>query len=328
MKIITTVVVVIVALLVFIALTRPSSPVNISSIDNNPTSTPVSNLHPYSIDSFRNRQFSPQTLVSERQVTPNSEVVSYSSDGFKLYALKITPSGTPPTGGWPVIIVNHGYIPPDQYSVTGSYINTSNYFASQGFLVLKPDYRGHDDSEGETVGRLLSRSEYTLDVLNLLSTIDSIKDANPKKIFMYGHSMGGEITLQILQSSNAITAATLWAPAVHSLPEQVTHFMNKNRPTPGDPETFQKQYDEFVKNYSQSQITSIENLDKINVPLNLHHATADESVPYSWGTNLLDKLKEKNKSVNFYSYQGDNHDIARNFGTALSRDVTFFKSFL
>lgn len=328
MKIITTVVVVVVAIIVFLALTRKSSPINISSIENNPTPTANEKLHPYSIDSFRNRQFPPQTLVTERQVTPNSEVVSYSSDGLKLYALKITPSGTPPTSGWPIIIVNHGYIPPDQYSVTRSYINTSNYFASQGFLVLKPDYRGHDDSEGETSNRLLSRSEYTLDVLNLLSTVGSIQGVNPNKIFMYGHSMGGEITLQVLQSSNTITAATLWAPAVHSLPEQVTHFMNKNRPTPGAAEIFQKQYDDFIKNYPTSQITSIENLDKINVPLNLHHGTSDESVPYSWGTNLSDKLKVSGKTVNFYSYQGDNHDIARNFGTALSRDAIFFKSFL
>lgn len=328
MKIITTVVVVIVALIVFLALTRPNTPINTSSDDDNPTPSANTNIHPYSIESFRTRQFPKQTLTTERSVTANSQVVSYNSEGLKLFALKIVPAGTPPSGGWPVIIVNHGYIPPDQYSVTRSYINTSNYFATQGFLVLKPDYRGHDASEGKTTGRLLSRSEYTLDVLNLLSAINSIPEVNPNKVFMYGHSMGGEITLQILESTNTITAATLWAPAVTDFPLQVTHFLNKTKPSPTDVAEFKTQYNQFLDQYSSSQISSIENLEKISVPVNLHHGTSDESVPYSWGTSLNDKLKEKGKTVNFYSYQGDNHDIAGNFGRALSRDVTFFKSFL
>jgi uncharacterized protein len=332
MKIITTIVVVSVVSLLGWAYLR--NPINKSAFpvpDNSPNSTSTGTsgtLHPLSIDSLRRRQFPPQNLTIEREVSTNSQVVSYLSDNFKLNALMITPAGTPPEGGWPIVIVNHGHIPPEQYSVTRSYINTSNYFASQGFLVLKPDYRGHDDSAGESSGRLFSRSEYTVDVLSLLSAIDSIPNVNSGKIFMYGHSMGGEITLQVLETSNRITAATLWAPAVTSLPNQVTHFMNKRQPTPGQAETFKTQYDEFIKNYSVDQISSIENIDSISTPLNIHHATADESVPYSWGTALDKKLKAAGKTVNFYSYQGDNHDISGNFGKALSRDAAFFKTFL
>lgn len=143
---------------------------------------------------------------------------------------------------------------------------------------------------------------------------------------MYGHSMGGDVTLQILETSPRVTAATLWAPAVALLPEQVIHFMNKNRPTPGQAEKFKTQYETFIKQYPTSQISSLENISRVKVPLNIHHATADESVPFSWGTYLHEKLKEAGKTVTFYSYQGDNHDIAKNFGRALSRDVEFFKS--
>lgn len=296
-----------------------------------PTSSPSvtgTPSHPLSINSLSTREFPFQKLKTVRTVSPNTQVVSYLSDDLTLNALMITPSGTPPTNGWPVVIVNHGFIPPDDYSVTRSYINTSNYFASQGFLVVKPDYRGHDDSEGESSGRLLSRSEYTVDVLSLMAAIDSIPTANPNKIFMYGHSMGGDVTLQVLETTSKISAATIWGPAVALLPEQVTHFMNRNRPTPGQAEKFKTQYETFVSQYPISQISSLENIDRIKVPLNIHHGTLDESVPFSWGSNLNDKLKSAGKTVNFYSYTGDNHDISRNFGKALSRDVEFFKSFL
>lgn len=323
MKIITTLVVVLIIASFFIfPKTKTTEPAKTETIVS------ASNLHPYGIDTFRSTQFPSQTLTIERSVTPNSSVVSYLSENFKQYALMITPSGSPPDGGWPVVIVNHGHIPPDQYSVTRSYINTSNYFASQGFLVLKPDYRGHDQSQGESSSRLLARSEYTLDVLNLLSAINSIPNANPNKIFMYGHSMGGEVTLQILESSDKITAATLWAPSVTTLPTQVVHFIAKNKSEPDPAGVFQSLYDEFIKKYSPSQISSIENLDKISTPLNIHHSPTDEIVPYQWGVDLNDKLKSMGKQVNFYSYPGDNHDIAKNFGKVLSRDATFFKSFL
>lgn len=326
MKIVTIVVVV---SLVFYFLSRPTPQI----VNNSPesASTPLATgtpFHPLSIDSLSARQFPFQELKVVKTISPTTQVVSYLSDDLTLNALMMIPPGTPPTNGWPVVVVNHGYIPPSDYSVTRSYINTSNYFASQGFIVLKPDYRGHDQSEGESSGRLLSRSEYTVDVLSLMAAIDSIPTANPNKIFMYGHSMGGDVTLQILEISPRITAATLWAPAVALLPEQVTHFMNQNRPTPGQAEKFKSQYETFTKQYSISQISSLENINRIRVPLSLHHGTKDKSVPYSWGTNLNEKLKTAGKIVNFYSYPGDNHDISGNFGRALSRDVEFFKSFL
>jgi uncharacterized protein len=329
MKIITTIVVVgiIISFYFLQGRSQPAISLSPSILPISATVTPNTN-HPLSIESLRARQFPYQTLKTVREITPTSRIVSYLADDLTLNALLITPSGTPPTNGWPVVIVNHGHIPPDQYSTARSYINTSNYFASSGFIVLKPDYRGHDQSDGESSGRLLARSEYAVDVLSLLSAIDSLPQANPKKIFMYGHSMGGEVTLQVLETSTRVIAATLWAPSVTNLPQQVTHFMNRSRPTPGQAEKFQDQYESFIKQYPVSQITSIENLDKVSVPLNLHHGTNDESVPYSWGTTLNGKLKENGNTVNFYSYSGDNHDISRNFGKALSKDVEFFKSFV
>jgi len=287
-----------------------------------PSTVSLPSYHPLSINALRSRQYSSEPLKKL-----SSTVIQYSSDGLAQRALMLTPSGSPPAGGWPVVIVNHGHIPEFEYSTERSYINTSRYFASQGFLVLKPDYRGHDLSAGYASGRLLARSEFAVDVLNLLSTLKSIPNVNQNRIFMYGHSMGGEISLMVMESVPFIRAATLWAPSTTTFPEIVLHFVQNRSSTKKDLETFTTQYSEFVNQYPIAQISAIENLDYINTPIIIHHSTTDESVPYEWGVTLFDKLKALNKSVSFYEYVGDNHDISGHWSQALSRDVEFFNSF-
>lgn len=278
--------------------------------------------HPLSVDSLRSRQY-----VSDPLIKINPQVIQFTSDGLKERALILIPSGKKPETGWPLVIINHGHIPEYQYSTENSYLNTSKYFASQGFMVLKPDFRGHDKSEGYASGRLLARSEFAVDVLNLLSLVKTMPDVNQNRIFMYGHSMGGDVTLLVLESTSQIRAASLWAPASTTFPEAVTHFVKTNQPTKKDLDTFNTQYAEYQQKYPLSQITAVDNLNFIQTPLNIHHGTSDQSVPYDWGIALRDQLKTLNKSVNFYSYVGDNHDISLHWSQALARDVVFFDSF-
>ena len=57
-----------------------------------------------------------------------------------------------PPSGWPVVVFNHGYIPPDQYRTTERYVAYVAAFAHRGYIVFKPDYRGHGFSEGTARG--------------------------------------------------------------------------------------------------------------------------------------------------------------------------------
>jgi hypothetical protein len=186
--------------------------------------------NPYLISSMRARTYD-SVVKTERIVRETDKftsfVISYESDGFTQYALMNVPKGVSPDSGWPVVVVNHGYIAPEEYSTENSYINTSAYYANQGFLVMKPDYRGHGESEGEADG-VLARINYAVDVLNLIAGINKLNEVNSERIYMYGHSMGGDVTLRVLEvCPSCVSAAALWAPAVTEWPESFLYFARR-----------------------------------------------------------------------------------------------------
>src|SRR5215510_2855795 len=117
-----------------------------------PPASVASATLPLEIDAMRARQYPGSDIVIEQALDPGINYsryyVSYLSDGLKIYALMTVPNGQKPATGWPVIVFNHGYIPPNVYRTTERYIAYVDQIARSGYIVLKSDYRGHDRSEG------------------------------------------------------------------------------------------------------------------------------------------------------------------------------------
>jgi hypothetical protein len=106
-------------------------------------------------------------IVIEETLEPggnyNRYIASYQSEGLKIYALLTIPYGEMPLTGWPAIVFNHGYIPPDQYRTTERYVAYVDWLAQSGYIVFRIDYRGHDRSQGEARGAY-GDPGYTVDV--------------------------------------------------------------------------------------------------------------------------------------------------------------------
>ncbi|MEZ4519878.1 MAG: alpha/beta fold hydrolase [Chloroflexota bacterium] len=117
-----------------------------------------------------------------------------------------------------MIIFNHGYIDPEIYRTTERYVEYVNYFARSGYIVFRSDYRGHGDSEGQA-GAVYSSPNYTIDVLNGLASIKTLPEADPNRIGMWGHSMGGYITLRSMVVSDEIKAGVIWGGVVGDYPD-------------------------------------------------------------------------------------------------------------
>ncbi len=305
--------------------------------------------NPLSIPYMRQQQYPGSDLVIEQTLNPGTNyqryIVSYKSEGLKQFAMLTVPDGTPPSSGWPAIVFNHGYIPPDQYRTTERYVAYVDGFAGQGYVVLKPDYRGHGNSEGQAVGGYGSPA-YTIDVLNAFSSLQKYPGVDPQRIGMWGHSMGGSITLRAMVITPDIKAGVIWSGVVGSYPDLINNWHHHPTPTqiPTSSLTNNNQdwsgrrrwRDTLIDQYGPptedsefwQSISPTAYLQDISGPLQLHHATGDTSVPVEFSRSLQTRMQAVGKPSELYIYQGDNHNLSQNFSLAMQRSVAFFDKYL
>ena len=69
-------------------------------------------------------------------------------------------------------------------------------------------------------------------------------------------------------------------------------------------------------------------LSDISGPLQLHHGTADSSVPLVFSQSLESQMAEAGKTVELFTYEGDDHNLSKNLSVALGRSVEFFNKYL
>jgi uncharacterized protein len=304
-----------------------------------PTATPI--FDPMSIDAMRAKSYPGSDIVIDSELDPGGNYHRYYayflSDGLKIYGLLTVPYGTMPAGGWPAIIFNHGYIPPAQYRTTERYVAYVDSLASHGYVVYKIDYRGHDKSEGVAAGAY-SDPGYEDDVLNALASLQRFPQVNPQKIGMWGHSMGGFLTLRAMVISKDIKVGVIWSGVVGSYPDMLCCWHVRSGPTPTPPpeslfhggwRTWIQQYgtpDENPQFWDSISATSF--LGDLSGPLQLHHDLNDSEVPYAFSKTLADAVQAAGKTVELYSYPGDDHNLAGPFSVAMSRTIQFFDQYL
>lgn len=208
-------------------------PPTAASEENQPTTTPVANTevpeptpaspHPLAIEAMRARDYPGSDITIEQRLEAGSNyqryIASYQSDGLKIYALMTVPDGDKPATGWPAVVFNHGYIQPSQYRTTERYVAYQDALARAGYITFKSDYRGNGDSEGTPSGHF--GPGYTVDVLNAVASLKKYPDADANRIGMWGHSLGGELTLRAMVVSKDIKAGVIWAGTVAPPSEQL-----------------------------------------------------------------------------------------------------------
>ncbi|NUM45934.1 MAG: S9 family peptidase [Anaerolineales bacterium] len=303
------------------------------------TATPTP-AHPLTIAYLRQQTYPPSEIIIEEQLANGANYfryyVSYQSEGLKIYALLTIPFGEKPATGWPVVVFNHGFIPPDIYRTTERYIAYVDGFATNGYIVLRSDYRGHAFSEGEARGAY-GEPGYVIDVLNAVSAMKAHPDADPNRIGMWGHSMGGYITLHAMVVDPDIRAGVIWAGVVGPYPNLFDRPDFDLLATPSATGSGRGRWrTELVEQFGTPEenpefwnsISANTFLSDISGPLQIHHGTADESVPYSVSELLYGQLIGVGETVEFYGYPGDDHDITSAFSLAMQRSIQFFDRYV
>ena len=302
-----------------------------------PTATPVP--HPMSIIALRNGDYpgSEITIVKELERGANYRryYAYYLSEGLKIYALLTIPNGDPPEGGFPAIVFNHGYIPPDVYRTTERYIAYVDQIARSGYVVFRIDYRGHDQSEGEASGAYGSPG-YQFDVMNAVASLQQHPQVNPEKIGMWGHSMGGYLTLRAMVISNEVKVGVIWAGVVASYTDLLYNWRRTGAFTPSPSSTGRGWRASWIEMYGTPEqnpvfwdsVSATSYLSDLSGPIQLHHGTNDEDVPLEFSIRLAELAQAQGQLADLYTYDGDNHNISKYFSSAMQRTIEFFDIYL
>lgn len=304
-------------------------------------------MSPISIEYLRSLKITPTELKIEENlrngVNYSNFLVSYQSEGNKIYALLTVPFGETPEGGFPAIIFNHGYIPPKEYRTQEKYVAYVDYLARNGFVVLKIDMRGHGKSEGVPTGSYFSNA-YTIDVLSAFDGLKKFNQVNKDKIGLWGHSMSGNLVLRSMLVNPDFKAGVIWAGAVYSYEDFSRLGLSDNsyvRRTQMSAEVLEspnrekspevqklrekpKEIDftsEFWKSISLTQ-----NLSFLNSPIQVHHSVNDSVVSIEYSRELKKAMVENGKEFELHEYAGGGHNIeSPYFKEAMKRTVEFFK---
>ena len=305
-------------------------------------------VNPLSIESLRQGTYPGSEIVIEKTLTPEKNydryITSYMSEGLKIYALLLVPKGITPKGGFPVIILNHGYIIPDKYTPEGNYIPYFDSFADAGYVVFKPNYRGHGESEGKPTSAYFA-PDYVIDNLNAIASVKKIKNpltgknlVNAAKIGVWGHSMGGNITLKDLVIKGDIKAAAIWAGVVAPIGDIIYNWQGNvsYKPDMLDLKLRNQNKDLLLKTFGTpsenpvfwNSIDPNSYLKDIKTPIQIHVGLADTQVPPDFSSGLYKRLKSAGKIAEYYEYPGSNHDINQSFTVAMKRTIDFFDQYL
>lgn len=237
-------------------------------------------------------------------------------------------------GTYPVIVMNRGYIEQEGFTTGDGTRRSSEEFVKAGFVTLAPDFLGYGESDMPSDFPVEERFQTYTTVLMLLESIPNLNETflnnqvqikvDPRKIGLWGHSNGGQITMTVLEITGKSYPAVLWAPVSKPFPYSILYYTDD---FDDHGKALRKVVAQFEQDYDSELYSTANYLDKINASVSIHQGSSDEEVPINWSGDLVLELKKLNKQVEYFTYPEDDHNFANgNWQLVVSRNIEFFKN--
>ena len=328
------------------------TPSPIPTLTLTPSATPTIEeaIFPYTIDGLRQHEFQ-SGEIKIRETLDETEfytsyLIEYPSDGLTITGVMQIPKGD---GPFPVIVMNHGFFSRSVYHSGDGTDRASAFLNQYGYITLASDYRTWGDSDA---GVSLFYSGLVIDVINLIHAIPSISEADPERVGIWGHSMGGGVTMKVLTilgglDTPNIKAGVLYSPVSADDADIINRWgmgcfgdyvagekivgCNSSDVIPFSlPLQLQDAYRFTASNKDAlEKVAPFYHLDAVNVPIQIHYGTEDGKVisgtPPEWSLKLTQGLRDAGKDVVLYSYEGEAHSfIGEPWFEFMRRTLRFF----
>ncbi|HMD82413.1 MAG TPA: alpha/beta fold hydrolase [Anaerolineales bacterium] len=343
--------------------TPTPSPAPTITLTPSPTPTIEEWISSFTLDGLRRHDFQSGDIRIRSTLNENekytSYLIDYPSDGLTITGVMQIPVGD---GPFPVIVMNHGFFSRSVYSSGDGTDRASAYLAEHGYITIASDYRSWGDSD---IGESFFYSGLVIDVINLLNAIPSIEQADPNRIGMWGHSMGGGVTMKVLtvlggrvvSSGNDerietnIKAAVLYSTVSADFVDIIDRWgmgcfgdiaqgelivgCNSSDVIPNDlPINLQDAYRVAASDVDTlKEVSPFYHLDSLTVPVQIHYGTEDgefiSGTPPQWSVKLTQGLRDAGKEAEMYQYEGEGHSfIGQPWFDFMTRVLRFFDEYL
>jgi len=283
-------------------------------------------LEKYSFENLKKREYQGSEIKLEKVLQEEnfytSYLFSFQSDGKKVTGMFNMPKKQ---GKLPVIVMLRGYADDEIYFTGLGTRKGAGVFAENGFITLAPDFLGFGGSDTSSTDILEARFERPITVLNLLASIKNLPQADPNKIFLWGHSNGGQIALSVLEINKKAIPTVLWAPVTKGFPESVLQYMGE---MDDQGLKVKKAIDDFQNLYDSNYYSIDHYWHDVQTTIQVHQGTADEYIKTEWTDSFVQTLKALGKNVTYYKYPRNNHNLSRDWDTVVARDLQFFKKMM
>ena len=325
--------------------TLTPSPVPTITLTPSPTPTIDEWITSFTIEGLQQHDYQSGEILIRATLDENdkytSYLIEYPSDGLTITGVMQIPVGD---GPFPVIVMNHGFFSRSVYSSGDGTDRASAYLAEHGYITIASDYRSWGDSD---IGESFFYSGLVIDVINLLHAIPSIEQADTDRIGMWGHSMGGGVTMKVLTIDPRVKAAVLYSTVSADMTDVINRWgmgcfgdiaqgelivgCNSSDVIPNDlPPNLQDAYRFAATDVDTlKEVSPYFHLDHVTAPVQIHYGTEDgeflSGTPPQWSVKLTQGLRDAGKKAEMYQYEGEGHSfIGQPWFDFMTRSLMFF----
>ena len=281
---------------------------------------PTPPLPPYYVESLRARQYPGGKLAIGDAMARGQGYTKYHmtwpSGGQTMTGTISLPDGA---GPFPVVVVEHGFIPPERYWIGQDSGIFGDPMAAHGFISVAPNWPGYSGS-GPAPADLPQIVGQAVTALDLVSSLSSLPQADPGRVAFVGHSNGGGISQIAMVVDPRIKAVVLHGPVSSDMADNARKWWLQ-RPESmaglGTPEANPEGYRHLSpRTYFQAG----------QPPVLIVQGTADHTIPADWTNATYTALQQRGVESKVIWVDGADHDfVGANLDSAVAAQEAWIR---